>query len=65
MSKKPREHTLIREMRKNTENYLLLVPYSVFFIVFTFPFSFLGQIICEFCAYKYYICSCAFCQALT
>lgn len=35
MSKKPREHTLIREMRKNTENYLLLVPYSVFFIVFT------------------------------
>ena len=35
MSKKPREHTLIRQMRKNTENYLLLIPYSVFFIVFT------------------------------
>ena len=35
MSKKPREHTLIRQMRKNAENYLLLIPYSVFFIVFT------------------------------
>ncbi len=35
MERTVRRQTLWRNIKKNRDNYLMLVPYSVFFIVFT------------------------------
>ena len=35
MKKESNIRYLGREIRKNTENYLMLAPYSVFFLTFT------------------------------